>query len=218
MTFYIILPFLFARIKTISQALYFLNISLIVRLLLQIFLSKFPLIDNGRLWREYLFFYFPNQLPIFALGIIMYFLISEEHAIKKISGKPIFVFCIIYLAKLVTGNDAVIPFHIFFGIAFLLLGVALSKFRFKLIVNPIMQYIGKISFSMYLVHFSVIHWLSNLQFIEYSSNGLLNYVARFSLVTCLTVLISSLLYRVIEIPFQKIGKKIIDKLELKNST
>jgi peptidoglycan/LPS O-acetylase OafA/YrhL len=92
----------------------------------------------------------------------MYFLISEEHAIKKISGKPIFVFCIIYLAKLVTGNDAVMPFHIFFGIAFLILGVALSKFRFKLIVNPIMQYIGKISFSMYLVHFSVIHWLANL--------------------------------------------------------
>lgn len=135
---------------------------MIVRLLLQIFLSKFPLIDNSRLWREYLFFYFPNQLPIFALEIIMYFLISEEHAIKKISGKPIFVFCIIYLAKLVTGNDAVMPFHIFFGIAFLILGVALSKFRFKLIVNPIMQYIGKISFSMYLVHFSVIHWLANL--------------------------------------------------------
>jgi peptidoglycan/LPS O-acetylase OafA/YrhL len=119
---------------------------------------------------------------------------------------------------LVTGNDAVMPFHIFFGIAFLMLGVALSKFRFKLIVNPIMQYIGKISFSMYLFHFSVIHWLTNLHFIEYSTNGLLNYVARFSLVTCLTVLISSFLYRAIEIPFQKIGKKIIDKLELKNST
>lgn len=144
--------------------------------------------------------------------------VSEEQTTNKISGKPIFVFCLVYLAKLVTGNDAVVPFHIFFGIAFLMLGVALSKFKFKLIVNPIVQYIGKISFSMYLVHFSVIHWLTNLHFIEYSSNWLLNYVVRFSLVTCITVLISSILYRVIEIPFQKIGKKIIDKLELKNST
>lgn len=212
MTFYALLPFLFSRIKTINQAFYFFIISVFLRILFHLLLLKFPLISFDSLWTEYLFLYFPSQLPLFALGIIMYFIICEKKLTNVLSGKALLISSGLLLAIL---SIDFIPTQIAFGIAFLILGVALSKYNFKLIVNPVIEYIGTISFSMYLVHFAVFQWLTNLNFIDYSANGIVNYCARFLIGTALTVIISSVTYYLIEIPFQKLGKKLIDKMEKK---
>jgi len=216
MTFYVILPFLFSKIKNINQAFNFFLFSLFFKSLLGYFFIKFPLIGFSRLWNEYLFFYFPNQLPIFSLGIIMYFIIIEKEAINKISGKGLLVFSAIILAQLATGIQFILPSHILFGIGFLMLGIALSSFRFKFIVNPIIIYIGKISFSMYIVHFAILHWLANFRFSGFFNNGILNYVTKFSVVTILSIIVASILYRLIEVPFQDLGKKIINRMESKH--
>ena len=61
---------------------------------------------------------------------------------------------------------------------------------------------------MYLVHFAVLYWLKQLNFIDYLDKGTLSYIARFSIVSVLTILLSSILYKTIEVPFQEIGKRI----------
>lgn len=216
MTFYAVLPFLFSKIKNINQAFNFFIVSLFGNFLLHFFLSKFHIISSERLWDEYLFLYFPSQLPIFSIGIFMYFIIVQDNGIKNISGKSLLVFSLILLVQLVTGNQFILQNHIIFGLVFLIFGLALSKYRFKLIINPIVNYIGRISFSMYLVHFAVLHWLLFFNFINYFDNPTLNYCARFSIVTILTLLISAVLYNFIELPFQNIGKRIINKVEKKH--
>lgn len=213
MMFYAIFPFLFSKVKSLNEAFNFFLVSLFIKLFLQLFFMKFHLISDDRLWSEYLFLYFPSQLPVFCLGILLYFIVIENESLRKISGKSILVFSLLVLGQLATGIQFVLANHILFGFGFLLLGLALSKFRFEVIVNPVVNYIGKISFSMYLVHFAVLHWLSYHNFVEYFENGIFNYVTRLFIVLIITVIISSVLYNFIEVPFQEFGKRIIKRLE-----
>lgn len=213
MIFYVILPFLFSKIKNLNQAFNFFIISILLKFLLHLFFSKFQIISDDRLWGEYLFLYFPSQLPVFCLGILLYFIIIEDQSLRNISGKSFLVLTLLLLVQLGTGDQLFFSHHILFGFGFLLLGFSLSSFKFILIVNPIVNYIGKISFSMYLVHFAILYWLTNLKLIDYFENGSLNYLTRFFIVSILTIIISSIFYKTVEIPFQVLGNKIINKLE-----
>ena len=106
-----------------------------------------------------------------------------------------------------------ISHHVIFGLAFLVLAYGLSIYRFKLIVNPVINYIGKVSYSMYLVHIAVLFWLNNYNLVDYWNNGTLNFLTRFLVVLLFTTLISTLTYNIIEVPFQKAGNKIINRWE-----
>ena len=156
---------------------------------------KYHLISDDLLWGKYLFIYFPSQFPIFCLGILMYFIIIEKESLRNISGKSIILFCALLFAQFGTGIQLFFPNYIIFGIGFLLLALALSAFEFRLIINSTVIYIGKISFSMYLVHFAVLYWLDHFNLINFFSNGILNYCSRFFIVTFLTIFISIILYK-----------------------
>ena len=213
MTFYFIFPFLFSKIKNINQIFNIFVICLFLKLLPQLFFMKFHFISDNNLWSEYLALYFPSQLPVFCLGIILYFLAMDGENIKKISGSSLLIFSILLIAQLTIRINFILSEPILFGIGFLILGLALSKNRNIIIVNPIITYIGKISFSMYLVHFAVLHWLTYLNFIDYFKNSVINYITRYILVNIITIMISTLFYKIIEVPFQGFGKKIITKFE-----
>ena len=202
MTFYAVLPLLFSKIKNLNQSFNFFILSLFLKLFLKEFFSKFQVISNDRLWREYLFLYFPNQLPIFSLGIILYFIVIEKQTIRNISKNSFLIFGGLLLTELKTRIQFIFQNHIIFGIAFLLGGIALSRFKFIIIVNPIINYIGKISFSMYLLHFAVLHWLSVFHFVDYFNAAIINYITRFFIVSILTIIVSTLLYKIIEVPFK----------------
>ncbi len=217
MTFYAILPFLFFRIKNLNQAFIFFLGSTLISFFLELIFSKYQLISDNELWTNYLFLYFPNQLPVFALGMMFYFMVMESESITSISGKSLLLFSILLLGQLVLGQQVIFRNHIFFGMGFLVLGLALSRFRFVLIVNPIIKFIGTISFSMYLVHFAVLNWLTYFNFIDYFNSAIGNYITRYFIVSILTIAISTVLYKCVELPFQGLSKKIISKLERKQA-
>ncbi len=206
--FYAIIPFLYEKIKNISQAFVFFILTCFFRLFLFLILLKFPLITSEQLWREYLFLYFPSHLPIFSLGILMYFIIIKNDS-DHLSKKWLLVFSLLLLAQQAVGIQFIFPNHILFGITFILLGISLSSYSPFILVNPIINYIGKISFSMYLVHFAVLHWLSHFNLLTYSNNKVLNYVILYLIVSFFTIIISTLFYNLIEIPFQNLGRKLI---------
>jgi peptidoglycan/LPS O-acetylase OafA/YrhL len=212
MTFYAILPFLFLKIKNLNQAFNFFTISVIIRFIFHIALYKLHVIGSELLWYWYLFFYFPSQLPIFSLGIMMYFIILEKEKITCISGKSLLIFSLLLLSQLLTGTEIFLPNHILFGIGFLIFGIAISRYKSKIFVNPIITYIGRISFSMYLVHFAVLYWMEKLNFINFVSGEVLNFTIRFFIVILVTAVISTVSYKWIEIPFQNMGRKVIKKL------
>ncbi|WP_372757964.1 acyltransferase family protein [Mariniflexile sp.] len=213
MMFYAIFPFLFFYIKTINDAFKFLTASLIFKLVFQEILSYYQLMPSDFLWREYLFYYFPCQLPIFALGIIMFFLIQNGKSINLVSNKLKLIVLLLLPLQIGTALDFLFLNHIVFGIIFVVFGVLLSKGYFKLLTIPIIRYIGKISYSMYIFHFIVISWLAKFNLMDFFDNYLINYLTRLLLILFISTVVSTLSYHLIEVPFQKIAKKIISKME-----
>ena len=216
MAFYAIVPILFFKIKNINQAFLFFLFSAFLKLFLYLALIKFPMISPASLWKIYLVLYLPGQLPVFSLGIFFYFLISENQSLRSISGGSILLLSAMLIAQLSIDVKFFLPSHVLFSLVFLLLAYGLSLFQFKMIVNPVINYIGKISFSMYLVHLAVLHWVKQFNLFNYWNNGMLNYATRFLFVLVSTMIISTIFYNIIEVPFQNIGKKIIGRWEKKS--
>ena len=213
MTFYLLLPIIAYRIKNLSDAFLFFLISLIFKAILFYFLLRFPLIEDQGLWVNFLFLYFPAQIPIFALGIMLYFVVIEKEDMLSISGSYLLFFFTLLIIQLVSKSQLLLADNILFGFAFFILGLALSKYRSPLFVNSTLIYIGKISFSLYLVHFAVIFWFNKYDLLDYVSNPYMNYAIRLLAITSASAAVSTLTYHIVEVPFQNIGNKIIASLE-----
>jgi peptidoglycan/LPS O-acetylase OafA/YrhL len=75
MMFYVVLPILFLKIKNINHAINFFLISNTLRPFINKLLSL--KIETGQ-FEYYWYQYLPNQMPIFCLGLIIYFLVFEN--------------------------------------------------------------------------------------------------------------------------------------------
>ncbi|SHF07119.1 acyltransferase family protein [Dysgonomonas macrotermitis] len=218
MVFYCLVPFLFMKIKNMNQASIFILITILLQHVITNLLKVYPFTDDPTLNQHFLYYYLPNQLPVFACGIFMFFLITVPKKEWSISPYVIVLFALGALLQITTGRE-LYSNHVIYGIAFVFLGYALSLKEIKLFVNPITRYLGKISFSMYLMHFVVLHWMAKwnlLNFVESSGSFLtsnLNFGIRFVILLFMSVLLSSISYRCIEKPFLELGRKIIRRIE-----
>lgn len=220
MLFYCLVPLLVLRITNKRQALNFLLAALVARLTLEVLLSKIPLIPDAQLWGKYLKLYLPNQMPVFALGILMFFLVSEEHgegdraAIRPLA---LVIFAVLLIAQFALGIQALPP-HVVCGMAFVVLGIALGRREFAVLVNPVFVYLGRVSYSMYLVHFAILHWLATFGGGDYlpvtdSSSAMINYLIRLCILIPTTVAAATMFYWLVEQPTQRIGRKLVAYLE-----
>jgi peptidoglycan/LPS O-acetylase OafA/YrhL len=210
MMFYCFVPFLFAKIKSINQALLFVFFALVIR---DSSLLVFKLLHLDETLGGYLHYYLPNQLPVFGLGIVLYFLIKDNGKFDINSSWYLIAFGLIIFQLL---GFNILPEYFLYSVSFVFLAIGLSKSPNIVIVNRPIIYVGKISYSMYLVHSAVIFWLAKFNMLNFfvATNmpyELLNFLIRFLLIILVTSIISSLSYRYIELPMQKIGKQIILK-------
>jgi peptidoglycan/LPS O-acetylase OafA/YrhL len=210
MSFYVLLPFIFSKVKNINNAFDYLILSLIFNIICQLGFKDSTWFLTDKIKDNYLFFFLPNQLPIFFFGILMYFNVFQHESFKKIHFSKYLILSIISLLQLYKSIQGI---HILFGIIFLVFCILLSKYRFPIIVNPVINYIGKISFSLYLCHFAVIFWYNSFHISFGFSNVQLEFWIKYLIITSVSVVFSTLIYNFIEIPFQNVGKNIINKLE-----
>jgi peptidoglycan/LPS O-acetylase OafA/YrhL len=95
------------------------------------------------------------------------------------------------------------------------LACSLSIWEFPLLVNAFWQYLGKISYSVYLTHWAVLwplsYWIQPADGSRYVSLPRLGLV--FLLEVPLAMLVSTATYYLIEQPGQELGKRIIKRLE-----
>ena len=213
MLFYSLIPLLFVRIKNTEQAFRVLLIVLLIRAILQFLLVRIPFIENERLWSHYLYFYFPNQLPVFILGIILYFIIRDGY--RMVLSPAIILISFIFLVAHLVGIP-LLPNHVLFSIAFVVLAVALSKYPFRIFVNGVIVYIGRVSYSLYLVHFAVLFWLERAGLVDFinisgAADAVVNFGIRLLVLTILSVAIASATYHLVELPMQRVGKKLFHR-------
>jgi peptidoglycan/LPS O-acetylase OafA/YrhL len=212
MMFYISAPFLFRKIKSLSAAVLFLILSLFVSALYnKVFLMN-PMIENISLWNEFVYFSFPNQLPVFASGVVLYFIIFEKDRISS----EIILIAGLYLLLTVLLNTFRLPVILYFTMAFCCIIYALSREKNPVLVNKLMLYTGKVSYSMYILHFGILFFLKKYLWFNAPGYGtpisdFFYFTLTLSVTFFLTLGLSTVTYHLIESPFQKLAKIIIKK-------
>jgi peptidoglycan/LPS O-acetylase OafA/YrhL len=216
--FYLMAPFLFKRVQTLSASIFFLIGTLFVSALYNKFMLLHPVIENVSLWNQFVYFSFPNQLPVFAAGIVLYFLICEE---QKITPEAIFALGIYILMGLLLRTFQ-LPVIVYFTIAFCFIMYSMSRKPWGLIINKFTVFAGRVSYSMYITHFAVLYFLResgilNALMQRTPVSDFLHFLAMLFATTLGTLVVSSITYKWIEYPFQKLGKNIIRKIHNEKS-
>lgn len=202
--FYLTVPFLCLKLKGLNSTLKFLSVILICSYILNRILFHF-LRDPS--------FNFTNpitQFPIFVVGFTAYHIVFDKN--KKIKPSTI-AFMIVGLFFFCYSP---LPYHILYSFIFGALIVLLAKKPYKLLSNKIFTSIGKLSFSMYIMHFVIIYILIHTRINEtfVSKGHILNFIFLYIAVVIISYLVSLLTYTWIEKPFQNIGRVIIQKINM----
>lgn len=108
-----------------------------------------------------------------------------------------------------------LPNHFLFGIAFMLFSLGLLTHRIDILDNRIIQFIGRVSYSIYLLHEFVIGCLSSiLQELGIAFGGGDGaYASAFLVVTVLATMLSSVTYYLVELPFMRMAGHIAHRQE-----
>jgi len=174
---------------------------------------KHPLINDGILWGVYTYENIVSQLPVFLIGICLFHLNYNQTALHN--RNQLYRCCYFIAAAVIIhllGGNIFKP-HYLFAIAFSILAYALAQTPVKLLVNKGTLWIGRVSYSLYLIHLLVANMLVKYHLNFYSANYMLDVAARFCIILAISAPISWLTYKVVELPFQKLGKRLITRLE-----
>ena len=214
--FYILCPFLFFVVKTRQHALFGFALTYLVGQVIYTWLMRNPLIPEQQMWGGYMYTWLPTQLQVFMMGFYTYFTIVERKIVTK---EVAFI-----LGLVVSAEFGVFPllfssYEAFDGlgvnalVSLIFLGLILlvKSDSTKLLSNRIIRHIGIVSFSLYLVHFAVLHWLMHLGIDRPFDLPELNYGYRFLITLGIGTLVSTLTHRGIEQPFIGFGKALIQR-------
>lgn len=216
-TFYMLFPFLFYIYRKVSLRLALLitlTVSIIMQLL-RLYLLSLPFIRHTPDIQTYTFQFFPSQLPLFLIGMIVFLIMHENitSQIKRFTSLFLFVIGIVILEQTLSPFK-LIAGHYIYGIFFGLLLYYLSKHPITLLVNPILVYLGKISFSLYLCHIACYYWLHYFGIDKYlPANPYINFTLRFFILLGFSSVVASVTFFTVETWGIILGKKIINKYE-----
>ena len=221
-SFYLLLPMLHKHVKTIKQAIFLFLVSAAA---LGSISRVLALRSNTIAVEQYFsFLWFPVEFPVFVLGIFAYLswksLINGQEVCaqtwRNASLLLLFTAGMIYFACL-PFTDQKLYFSSFL---FLPLILALAIHPWPFLVNRFTRYIGKISYSLYLLHFfvlAVVDWLfsrlGHAILDRFITNRPLGCVIGSLLVFGISVPLCVLSWRFIEQPGIRLGRRLIDRLE-----
>ena len=178
---------------------------------------------------NFLFFWFPNQMAVFALGGVLYFVqqwlgtppAARVAAVLRSHGGPIAAAAMVLVfatafVRLPHYLDPSRPLPPGFLVVSLLLAVfilALSQVRRSLLVSPAVAALGKVSFSAYLLHYVTIEIAASHPRLFHTGATGMAAVAAFALswpvVMALTFAGAWCTYHAVERPMIALGKNLV---------
>jgi peptidoglycan/LPS O-acetylase OafA/YrhL len=214
--FYFVFPFLFSRLKSFKTTLIFLAGSIILAKILAIAVHFF-LIRFYNPYTDYLVYAFADkwffaQLPVFLTGILLYHAVRRFAdlrdktlglALLTLAGIMLVAFYDIRSYKNILSEDCL------YGFAFAVLAFALAVHPLKILVNPVTNFVGRISYGIFLFHFGVIIILQKIFPGGFPVQGNIGPFAALAIVFPLSAGVSYVLTRLIEKPFMGLGRRII---------
>ena len=219
-SFYVLLPMLHKYVKTIKHAIVLFLVSAVVLGSI----SRFLALRSHTLAVEqyFSFLWFPVEFPVFTLGILAY--LAWKLLIKEVWTQTWRAASLLLLFTAGMIYFACFPFSdqklYFSSFLFLPLILALAIHPWPFLVNRFTRYIGKISYSLYLLHFFVlalVDWLlahiGHATLTHFITNRPLGCVIGSLLVFGISVPLCALSWRFIERPGIRMGRRLIERWE-----
>lgn len=176
MTFYLFVPYLFKRIKTVQQGLILTLVvaaistaldawvrsdsfsNLVKPLVASRLVNPEHMLNQAPVWSHwFVTFWFPTQAPVFCMGILAFRLAGHLNSRPRNGALPFWLLSasgLVFLLAVFLPPSLIQPEHIA-AISFALLVLSASVRPWRFLTHPAMQYLGRISFSVYLTHFFV---------------------------------------------------------------
>ena len=165
MNFYLLLPFLFARVTTLKRALAWMVILAFIGRSISIFAKQALISPNGSfsdyLASSFTIFWLPMQLPVFFAGIVLFHLVGTEERRQQLAPLGWW-----FLGLFILGITLLVYSQYFglsltlepipFGMMMLVFAMHLACCPDSILVNRWIRALGKISFSCYICHFFVL--------------------------------------------------------------
>ncbi len=230
MNFYLLVPFLFRRLTNLRRCVWFfvacvagqavLNVatqSLFLRLLAD---------DEKHLADLMHTLWLPTQLPVFAAGFALYYVLAPHLARQRDDAEPasraerpstgLMLVC----AAGVLAEVWIAPPSTLWGSVFAILAAGLALHPSRLLVNACTRYLGDISYGGYLVHFAVLDIAERvLRHVSVvTRHPLAHLVVLYGGVVVGTVLVATATHRLIEDPARGVGRWLIAELEKRHRT
>jgi peptidoglycan/LPS O-acetylase OafA/YrhL len=145
----------------------------------------------------------PNQMPIFAAGVATYFVIPRLCTFHRGILETVLVLDItaaIWYAAFHEENFAA------FGIIFAVGTACLANGAGAYLINKTLVHVGRCSYSIYLLHFKFLG--IGLPLVT-AMSPFLKLAVIFAVTTCVTVVVSTTTYFTIEVPFIRLGERLI---------
>ncbi len=220
MTFYVLFPLLCLLITNVSRSVAFVVISLLIGITISKLAYNYylPVVPErfSYVIKNFAFTYLPTaQICIFALGFVVFFLFKKEFFLRKSKQKGAIFICggFLIILTLLYWSPPEIPSFFSFSVGFAILLIGLAFYPARVLVNPVINAIGKLSYSLYLTHFGVIFIFKTFLASYFQIlNKDIALVLAFGLVVIASVLVSTLSYRLVEQPGIELGKKLIQRL------
>jgi peptidoglycan/LPS O-acetylase OafA/YrhL len=203
--FYCLFPLLAGLITSLPRAFYFVAISVVISKLwrsvgLEAMTGIFP---NASNLGTFMALTLPTQLPIFAAGMTSYFVANRFANLPRFVLEGILlaaVICVGWYAGHRSEDYAVFGGLFAIGVACMANGAG------RYLLNPIIEHIGRCSFSIYLLHFKCAAWIAPL---VKGMTPTAEFATLFFGALVVTVALSSLTYYGIERPMIRFGNRLL---------
>lgn len=228
--FYFLFPVLISMVSTPRRAVIALAISLCAAFAANevgfaLYLESYGFVATDQL----LFFWLPTQMPIFLSGLLLFHLLRRARASTSgrtieflhrranwIIGAAAVAFLsvpFLSIPRLPLVGFPFVPIHVLVSWVFCVAIAVLSVSRRHFLVNKPAVWMGRVSFSAYLIHFTVIPTLATTWPGVFNTGAsdvpaIAHFVALQLTATVVTFLVSFVTYKTVELPMIALGKRL----------
>lgn len=207
----VIFPFIILIVKELRSAktgiLLFLGTVLAYKLSDKALLGRLPFLDEN----------FYHYISMFIMGALL--AKFKDPLIDWVRKMPAFVNISIFAAGIIfyTGRYSLHELGLSYGnynyivsvgVGIILIYVIALPDRFRALTSHPIKLLGEISYSMYLLHFPILMVCTSIIYANFRS-----IKASYAVSLLLTLVLSYISYKWIEVPFQNAGRSIAKKLE-----
>jgi peptidoglycan/LPS O-acetylase OafA/YrhL len=230
-TFYALFPLLAGMITSLSRAVWLLVGSVVLGGVLNALLWPSLRGSIGAVPADnFLYFWFPNQLSVFAVGLCLFHLLAWERGRWPVLGAYPNLVALGAVAVVVGCGFVALPHWLDWRVplppTFLVVSLALAVFVLALarggrgpFVNGPVALMGRVSFSAYLLHFAVLKAVSDqvrLGWVLHLAGwpAVAGFAVTLVCVVVVVLAVSWVCYRLVEMPMIALGKGVVRRRRL----